>query len=140
MAFKIQRVDTWAASLEDRPGELAAKLAALAQAGVSLEFVIARRAPDKPGEGVVFVTPIKGAAGVRAAKAAGFMKTDSLHTMRIEGADKKGEGAKITQVLAEKGLNLRGLSAAAISKKFVAHLALDTAADAAKAVRALQAL
>ena len=68
------------------------------------------------------------------------MKTDSLHTVRIEGADKKGEGSKITQALAEKGLNLRGLSAAAINKKFVAHLALDTAADVAKAVRALQAL
>ena len=126
--------------MEDRPGELAAKLKSLAQAGVNLEFVIARRAPDKPGEGVVFVTPIQGAAGVRAAKAAGFMKTDSLHTVRIEGADKKGEGAKITQALAEKGLNLRGLSAAAINKKFIAHVALDTAADAAKATRLLRAL
>ena len=140
MALKIERVDTWAASLEDRPGELAAKLKCLAQAGVNLEFVIARRAPDKPGEGVVFVTPIKGAAGVRAAKAAGFMKTDSLHTVRIEGADKKGEGSKITEALAEKGVNLRGLSAAAINKKFVAHLALDSAADAANVVRILRTL
>jgi len=140
MALKIERVDTWAASLEDKPGELAAKLKSLAQAGVNLEFVIARRAPDKPGEGVVFVTPIKGAAGVRAAKAAGFMKTDSLHTVRIEGADKKGEGSKITEALAEKGVNLRGLSAAAINKKFVAHLALDSAADAANVVRILRTL
>lgn len=140
MALKIQRVDTWAAPLEDKPGELAAKLKGLAQAGVNLEFVIARRAPDKPGKGVVFVTPIKGAAGTRAARTAGFMKTDSLHTVRIEGADKKGEGTKITQALAEQGLNLRGLSAAAVSKKFIAHLALDTAADAAKAVRILRAL
>ena len=140
MALKIQRVDTWAASLEDTPGELAAKLNALADAGENLEFVIARRAPDKPGKGVVFVTPNKGAAGVRAAKAVGFMKTDSLHTVRLEGADKKGVGAKITQVLAANGLNLRGLSAAAISKKFVAHLALDTAADAAKAAGILRKL
>ena len=140
MALKIQRVDTWAAPLEDKPGELAAKLKGLAQAGVNLEFVIARRAPDKPGEGVVFVTPINGAAGTRAARAAGFIKTNSLHTVRIEGADKKGEGTKITQALAEQGLNLRGLSAAAVSKKFIAHLALDTAADAAKAVRILRAL
>ncbi len=140
MALKIERVDTWAASLEDRPGELAAKLKSLAEAGVNLEFVVARRAPDKPGEGVVFVTPIKGAFGVRAAKAAGFMKTDSLHTVRVEGTDKKGEGAKITEALAEGGLNLRGLSAAAINKKFVAHLALDTAADAAAVARILRAL
>ena len=49
MALKVQRVDTWAASLEDEPGSLAAKLEALSSAGVNLEFVIARRAPDKPG-------------------------------------------------------------------------------------------
>jgi hypothetical protein len=140
MALKVQKVDTWSAALEDQPGGLAAKLDALARAGVSLEFVIGRRAPDKPGQGVIFVTPISGAAGIRAAKAQGFVKTESLHTVRIEGPDKKGAGAAITQALADKGLNLRGLSAAAVSKKFIAHLALDSAADAAKAIRALRAL
>jgi len=140
MSLKVQKIDTWAASLEDKPGGLATKLTALAKAKVSLEFVIARRAPDKRGQGLVFVTPIKGAAGCRAAREAGFMKTESLHTVRIEGADKRGEGARIAEALAEKGLNLRGLSAAAINKKFVAHLALDSSADAAKAVRILRAL
>lgn len=140
MALKIQKVDTWSASLEDQPGGVAAKLEALAKAGANLEFVIGRRAPDKPGQGVVFVTPIKGAAATRAAKAAGFMKTKSLHTVRIEGPDKKGAGAGITQALAGKGLNLRGMSAAAINKRFIAHIALDSAEDVAKAVRALREL
>jgi hypothetical protein len=140
MALKIQRVDTWSASLEDQPGGLAAKLEALAKAGVNLEFVIGRRAPDHPGRGVVFVTPVIGAAARRAARAAGFVKTESLHTVRLEGPDKKGAGYAITQALADKGVNLRGLSAAAINKKFVAHLALDSAAEAAKAVRALRTL
>ena len=140
MALKVQRVDTWAASLKDKPGSLAAKLGALADAGVNLEFVIARRAPDKPGTAVVFVTPIKGVARCHAARLAGFKLTGSLHTLRIEGPDKKGEGVRIARALAEKGLNLRGLSAAAINKKFVAHVALDNNADAAKAMRILQAL
>jgi hypothetical protein len=140
MALKVQRVDTWAASLEDQPGTLAVKLSALAEAGVNLEFVIARRAPDKPGTGVVFVTPIRGVAQCRAARQAGFQKTLHLHTVRIEGPDKKGQGARIAQALAEKGLNLRGLSAAAINKKFVAHVALDNDADVAKAMRILRAL
>ena len=140
MALKIQKVDTWVAPLEDRPGALAAKLNALAQAGVNLDFVIARRAPERPGTGVVFVTSITGAARVRAARNAGFHKTGSLHTIRIEGPDKKGEGGRITQALAEKGINLRGLSAAAINKKFVLHLALDRAAEAAKAVRVAKSL
>ena len=138
MTLKIKKVDTWAAPLKDTPGTLAAKLDALANAGVNLEFVIARRAPDKPGEGVVFVTPIKGAAGARAARQEGFQKTGSLHTVRIEGSDRKGQGAKVTQALAEQGLNLRGLSGAAVHKTFVAYIALDTAADAAKAIRALK--
>ena len=140
MALKIQKVDTWSASLEDQPGGLAAKLDALAKAGVNLEFVIGRRTPDIPGEGVVFVTPITGAVACRAAKTAGFTKTASLHTVRLEGPDKRGTGACITQALAEKGVNLRGLSAAAINKKFVAHIALDSAEDAAKVVRILRSL
>ncbi len=138
MALKVAKVDTWAASIPDRPGGLATKLKALADAGVNLEFVIARRAPEKAGTGVVFVTPIKGAAGVRAAHQAGFEKTTSLHTVRIEGANKKGEGARIGQALASVGLNVRGLSAAAIQKRFVAHLALDTTSDATKAMRILK--
>ncbi|HEU5396232.1 MAG TPA: ACT domain-containing protein [Verrucomicrobiae bacterium] len=140
MAFKVQRVETWAAPLQDKPGGLAAKLAALAHANVNLEFLIARRAPDRPGKGVVFVTPIEGAAKVRAARAAGFRKTVSLHTVRFQGPDRKGVGAKVTRALAEQGLNVRGLSAAAMKGKFIAHLALDTTADAAKAMRILRAL
>ncbi len=140
MAFKVQRVDTWAAPIEDKPGSLAAKLGALAEARVNLGFVIARRRPEKAGQGVVFVTPIQGAAGSRAARRAGFDKTKGLHTVRLEGPDKPGQGAKLTQALKEKGLNLRGLSAAAIGNKFVTYIALDTAADAAKAVRILKAL
>jgi len=140
MALKVERTDTWAVSIEDRPGGLAEKLQALAAAGMNLEFVIARRSPDKPGTGVVFVTPIKGAAAVRAAKQAGFAKTDSLHTVRVEGPDKKGEGARLTRALADQGLNLRGLSAAAMNKKFVCHIAFDTEADANKAVRLLRKL
>jgi len=140
MALEVSRVDVWAASMEDRPGGLAEKLAALSAAGANLEFVIARRAPEKPGTGVVFVTPIKGAAQARAARKVGFEKTKSLHSVRAEGRDKAGMGAAITEALAAKGVNLRGLSAAAIGRKFVAHLALDTSADATKAARVLRGL
>ena len=138
MAIKVTRVDTWAATIKDKPGGLAPKLAALAQAGANLEFVIARR--DKPGKGVVFITPVKGAAQCRAARKAGFKKSKSLHTVRVEGPDKRGRGAKMTAALADADLNLRGLSAAAIGKKFVSHIALDTAADATKAARILRTL
>jgi hypothetical protein len=140
MALKATRVDTWAATIKDQPGGLSAKLETLAAAGVNLEMVIARRAPEKPGTGVVFATPITGAAGLAAAKRAGFRRTPSLHTIRVEGPDKAGQGARITTALAEAGINLRGFSAAAIGKKFVAHVAVDTAAAGARAMKVVAKL
>lgn len=140
MALKVSKVDVWVGALKDRPGALAGKLRALADAGAELEFLIARRAPDKPGAGVVFLTPLKGAKQLAAAKKAGLRKTRSLNSVQIEGPDKPGLGAKLTEALAAKGINLRGLSAAVIGKRFVMHLALDSAAEAAKAVRTLKAM
>ena len=72
--MKAQRVDTWAVSIADKPGALAAKLKALSAAGVNLEFVIARRAPEKPRTGVIFVTPIKGRETVRRGRCRGIQK------------------------------------------------------------------
>jgi len=138
--MKAQRVDTWAAAIKDKPGALAAKFKALSAAGANLEFVIARRAPEKRGAGVVFVTPIKGPKPSRAAGAAGFKKTKSLHTVRIEGTNKRGQGMRLTQALADKGINLRGLSAAAIGDKFVCHIAVDSEAAANQVARILSKL
>jgi hypothetical protein len=138
MALKVSRVDTWAATIEDRPGGLARKLEALAAGGANLEMVIARRTHDKPGMGVVFVAPIKGARATRAAAAAGFAKAASLHSLRAEGPDRPGLGAAITRALAEAGINLRGLTAAAIGRKCVVYLAIDAAEDAARAAGILR--
>ena len=138
--MKTQRVDTWSVSIADKPGALAARLKALSAAGVNLEFLIARRAPEKPRTGVIFVTPIQGAKQCRAAGAAGFKKAKSLHTVRIEGPDKRGQGAKLARALAEKGLNLRGMSAAAVGKKFVCHIAVDSEADATRVMRVAKSL
>jgi hypothetical protein len=140
MKLNVSRTDTWASTIEDRPGGLADKLAALTAAGANLEFIIARRAPEQRGSGVVFVTPLKGAKQIKAAEAAGFQKTESLHSLRIEGADKPGTGARLTAAIAEAGINLRGLSAAAVGKRYVAHLALDTVQDAAKVAGVLKRL
>ena len=140
MKLKISRADVWAATIKDRPGGLAEKLSALSKAKADLEFVLARRAPERRGEGVVFLTPIKGGKQTRAAKAAGFMKTGRLFTLRIEGKDKPGMGARLSQKLAAARINLRGFSAAAIRGQFVAYLAVDTAAAANKAMRVLKAL
>jgi len=138
MAFSVQRVDVWAAGIEDKPGGLASKLGPLAQAGADLEFVIARRAADKPGTGVVFVTPLRGDAQTAAGEKAGFSVADSLHSLRVEGDNRPGAGAELTEKLADAGINLRGLSAAVIGGRFIMYLALDTAEDAERAEGILQ--
>jgi hypothetical protein len=134
MSLTVERVDVWAATIEDQPGGLAGKLAPLAEAGADLEFAIARRAPDKPGTGVVFVTPLRGDAETAAAAKAGFAVADGLHSVRIEGDNRPGIGAELTKKLADAGVNLRGLSAAVIGGRFIMYLALDTDADAQKAM------
>jgi hypothetical protein len=138
MKVNVSRTEVWAATIEDCPGGLADKLDALAQAGANLEFIISRRTPEQPGKGVVFVAPLKGARVVKAAANAGFQKTDSLHSVRLEGTDKPGAGAALSRRLADTGLNLRGFSAAAFGKRFVAYLAFDVVQDAAKAVSILK--
>jgi hypothetical protein len=140
MKLKVAAVDWWAATIEDRVGGLVDKLAPLSAAGANLEVVISRRAPEQPGMGVVFVTPLAGEEQVKAAADAGFLRTGSLHSVRIEGPDRPGLGTMMTRALANAGINLRGHSAAAIGKKFVCHLALDTAEDAENAVRTVKNL
>ena len=140
MALKATRLDVWVGGLKDKAGVLAEKLNVLAEAGAQLEFVLARRAPEKPGAAVAFLAPLKGATQLRAARRVGFHKSKSLHAVRVEGPDRPAMGARLTQALAAKGINLRGLSAAVVGKRFVAHLAMDSLADASKAIRVLQAL
>ena len=58
----------------------------------------------------------------------------------VDGDDEAGVGGRISTAIADAGINLRGVSAAVIGKKFVAYFGFDSAADATKATRALKAL
>jgi predicted amino acid-binding ACT domain protein len=140
MKLKVSRAEMWTATIEDRTGGAADLLAPLAKAGANLETLLARRTPEQPGKGVLFLSPIKGAKVVRAAQEAGLAKSENVHGVRIEGGDKPGMSAKITRALADAGISFRALSAMAIGRKFVAYLALDTAEEAVKAVGVLRKL
>ncbi len=138
MKADIKRIDVWIAGIKDKPGALAKKLEALAKAGARLEFLLARRRPEKPGQGVVFAAPIKTGKQTAAAKKAGFKKTKALFALRLATADKAGLGAAIAKKIAEAGINIRGLSAVAVGKRAVFYLAFDSAADVNKAARNLK--
>jgi hypothetical protein len=138
MALKAARADVWVVTIEDRPGGAAEKLETLSKAGANFEMVFARRTPEQPGRGVLFVTPLKGAKLTRAAQEMGMGKPENIHSVRIEGGDKPGLGAKIARALADAGINFRGMSAIAMGRKFVSYIACDSAEDAAKAVATLK--
>jgi hypothetical protein len=138
MAYTVKKVDVWAGEIADRPGGLAGTLATLSNAGANLEFLVARRAPDKPGTGVVFVTPVKGVKQKAAAQQAGLGTSEGLHSVRVEGPDRAGLGARMTDALAEAGINVRGISAAAIGRRGITYFAFDSAADSDTAVRLLK--
>ena len=95
--------------------------------------LVAARQRYQPGKSVVFLAPLIGAAQSRAAKKAGLAKTASLHSVRLEGPDRRGLGALITRALADAGINLRGLSAAALGRRHVTYFAFDSAEDARRA-------
>jgi hypothetical protein len=137
-AYTIKKVEVWAGEIADRPGGLASTLAGMQAAGSNIEFVVARRAAEKPGTGVVFVTPIKGAKQKAAAQQAGLSTSEGLHSVRVEGPDRAGLGAKMTDALGAAGINLRGISAAALGRRAVSYFAFDSAADADNAVRILK--
>jgi hypothetical protein len=134
----VEREDVWVAALEDKPGAMAEKLAALAEAGADLDFIIARRAPEKPGTGVLFVTPLRGDREVRAAATLGFSASSHLHSVRVEGLNEPGIAARTSGKISKAGVNLRGFSAAAFGTRFVMHFAFDTTEDALKAMAILQ--
>lgn len=133
----VEHVDVWAASIEDKPGGLAGVLATLRDVGADLQFIIARRAPQEPGRGVVFVTPLQGDREIAAAAGVGFNVTQTLHSVRVMGRDRPGAAAELTQKLADAGINLRGFSASVIGSQFVAYVAVDSLDQANKALEIL---
>ena len=138
MELSVERVDVWAATIDDKPGGLAKLLGVLRDAGVDLQFIVARRTPEASGKGVVFVAPLQGDSAIRAATQAGFSATPSLCSVRVMGLDQLGIIAQLTQMLADGGINLRGISTAVLGTQFISYLALDSSDDADKAIDILQ--
>jgi hypothetical protein len=139
MALKVTKVEVWAAGMDDKAGELAARLAPLAAAGADLTMALARRCPDWPGKGVVFVTPLQGAKQLKAAKAAGFRRTRMV-CLKVEGPDKPGLAARIADAVGRAGVNLRGLTGSGLGGKSLIYVSVDTPSAAAKAAAVIKKL
>jgi len=138
--FIVEQVDVWAAGIEDKPSGLATVLSGLKEAGADLDFIIARRAPEKPGSGVVFVTPLRGDKEIRAANTLGFNITNSIKSVRVEGENRQGLAAEMTEKLGAAGINLHGFSAAVMGTRFILYIGLDSEGDVAKTIDIIKQL
>jgi UTP:GlnB (protein PII) uridylyltransferase len=136
MSLKIGKVEVWAGDIVNKPGMLARVLEALAAAGASLEFVVARRVSENTGR--VFVAPLTTAKQRKAAADVGLVRAARMNSLRIEGPDKPGLGARLTRAIADAGINVRGCSAAALGKKSVCYLAFASEAEAQAAAKVVR--
>ena len=134
MGLFVEAVDVWAAPIPDRPGGLAEALKVLHDAGADLQCVISRRAPDQPGKGVVFVTPLQGDQEVAAAAQVGFSASHTVHSVRVTGRDRPGIAANVALKIAEAGISLRGFTALVVGTQFIAYLAVDSRRDADRVI------
>jgi hypothetical protein len=137
MGFKLDRVHVWSGEIVDTAGGMATKLAALAQAGTNLEFLLTRRQPNKPGTGIIFVAPITGPAQVRAARSVGLAEAHNPVVLRVEGDNQAGLSHRLTQQWALAGINLQGLTISVLGTKFVGYAAFDSVEDANRAAQIL---
>lgn len=138
MAYRITRVDVWAADILNRPGMLARVLEALRNAGAEVEFLIARRVTEHTSR--VFVSPIKGRRQQQAAADVGLVPAVGMHALCVKGPNRPGLAAEITRAVATAGINLRGVSAAVIGPTAALYLAFakrDELLAAGKLIRRL---
>jgi hypothetical protein len=134
----VEQVNVWSASLMDKPGGLSNILKCLDEAGVDLDFIIARRAPDEPGKGVVFISPLQGDREVRAASTLGFAISNSIAAVRVEGQNEPGAAARLTDLIADAEINMRGFSGAVVGSRYIAYIGFDSPGDAKKAAGIIQ--
>ncbi len=140
MNLEMTHVDVWSTEIDDQPGGLALKLRAMADYGTDLDCVIARREANKAGRGLVFISPLSDREPMEKADEAGFRRVTNIATLRVEGDNSPGMGAKLARTVADVGVNLHGFSAMAAGKRFICYLGFDSIADRDKAEAALRSL
>lgn len=138
MGYELSKVDVWVGEIDNHPGGLAGLLEDLNKADINLEFVITRHQPEKPGVDLVFLAPIKGTKQIGVAKATGLSKADSMCSIRLVGPDRAGLGSRMSAILGQAGVNIRGLSAASIGKRCVVYFSFVDQTTRTRALRALR--
>jgi len=132
MAVKVKRITLWRKELENRAGTLAGTLEPLAKAGADLQIVMGYRYPVEGAKAAVELYPIANKKATAAAQGAGLMPS-TIAALLVEGDNRAGIGNRISQAIAEAGINLDFLVAQVIGRKYAAVIGFENEADADRA-------
>jgi len=135
--YRLARVHAFRATVEDKPGGTAAKLKALASAGIHLEYIHSERTEGHPGQGDLYVVPRQVPHEMDLCKKHGFSEVHEPIIMRFEGDDRAGLGQRVTMEWEKAGINLHGLMMTAVAGKFVGYAHFDHAEDSNAAAHIL---
>jgi len=131
MAVSVKRIVLWRSEVENKAGVAAAILRPLADAGADLKILMGYRYPGDVAKAAMELYPVSGKKVTAAAQQAGLAPSP-IPVLLVEGDNKPGLGAAITQALADAGVNLGFLVAHVIGKKYAAVVGFENEADAAK--------
>jgi hypothetical protein len=109
MPDAIRRIDYYYVSVPDKPGEGNRILTALHQAGINLLGVSAF--PHGARKSQLDLIPEDSAALAKAAKSAGLKLSKKKSGFLIQGDDRPGAIAEITQKLAQANINVTSIQA-----------------------------
>lgn len=138
MAVSIKRASMWRREISNKPGTLANSLKTLSKAGVNLQTVMGYVYPGQPKKAAVEVYPISGTKAVKAAKSAG-LKAEDAHCLLVEGDDKMGLCHKMTDAIADAGINLSFVVIQVFGRKYSGWFGFKSEADASRAIPIIKA-
>jgi hypothetical protein len=139
MPYEVTKIDLFEITGDDAPGKLGKVLTPLAEAGVSLDFVLAYSMEGKAYVDVGVLT--LSAATKKTLAAAGFTARSGA-TLFVTCPNKAGGGAQMGSALGCAGISMTAMSATALGSKagVVAYFSdAQTAAKAATVIKKLGA-
>ena len=137
MADEIRRVDYHYVQMPDKPGEAARILSALLQAGINLLGVSAF--PHGARKSQLDLIADDSGVLAKAAKSAGLKLTKRKSGFLIQGEDRPGAIAEITNKLAEAKINITSVQAFCAGSGRYGGMLWVKPADLRKAAKALGA-
>ena len=129
MAVTVKKITLWRSEVQNKPGMLAQTLKPLADAGASLQVVMAYRFPGEPTRAAIELSPVSGKKSQAAAQTAGLDRP-SIPTLLAMGDDRPGLGSEIAEALAGNGINISFMVAQVVGRRYSAVYGFETEAEA----------